>query len=1260
DMSAEFEDFSNNNINEDNAAGTLVPVVRQLSPNSTNTFSAAGPSNAHVEPSIPAVTPRQASPKPTSNGKRKNRKACFVCKSLDHLIKDCDYHAKKMAQPTARNHAHRGNHKHYALMTNQDPQRLMVPAAVLTQSKPVPITAVRPVSNAVLKTSVARPKQVKPIVTKPKSPIRRHINRSPSLKASNSPPRVTAVRALVVNAAQAMQGKWEWNMSYLSDFEELNGGYVAFGGNPKGSKISGKGKIRTGKLDFDDVYFVNELKFNLFSVSQMCDKKNIVLFTNTECLVLSPDFKLPDKSQVLLIIPRKNNTYNVNLKNIVPSRDLTCLFEKATIDESNLWYRRLGHINFKTMNKLVKVNLVGGLPTKVFENDNTCVAYKKGKQHRAFCKTKTVNSVDQPLYRLRMDLFRPTIVKSLNKKSYCLVVTDDYNRFTWVFFLATKDETSPILKTFLTGLENQLSLKGIKREFNVPRTPQQNGIDERKNKTLIEATRTMLADSLLPIPLWVEAVNTAYYNTDRDAAFDKKEPEFNEKKPKSKVIISPSNSAQPKKQDDKTKREAKGKKLEDITYSNDEDDAGAKADFNNLETSIIVSPIPTTRVHKDHPVTQIIGDLSLATQIRSMTRVAKDQGGLSNINNEDFHTCMFACFLSQEKTKRNKKDERGIVVRNKARLVTQGHTQEEGINFEEVFALVARIEAIGLFLAYASFMGFMVYQMDVKSAFLYGTIEEKVYVCQPLGFEDPNHLDKVYNAVKALYGLHQAPRACQDKYVAEILRKFRFSNGKSASTPIDTEKPLLKDLDGVNTPRCDEDRLELMELMVFLLPKVKKLELKNHSLIMTLTFAETHNMVVYLTKSDASEGFNQILDLLNGSTIKLQALFDKKKVVVIEALIRDALRLDDLEGVECLRNEEIFVELARMGYEKPSTKLTFYKAFFSSQWKFLIHTILQCMSAKRTSWNEFSSSMASAIICLSSGKGFFGVETPLFEGMLVAQEVGEGVIDEEHDEGVSTAGDVTEGDVSADHAEVPTVKPPSPQPQPQPQPTQDAGIPMNLLQERVETSDETMMDDVSNQGRMIADMDQDNDVFLEEAKEEDETEPAEVQKVIKIVTTAKLITKVVTASSETITAASITITATKVPVPAATTAVASKLAAAPRRRTKRVVIRDPEESTTTTSTIIHNESKSKDKGKRILVEELKPLKKQAQVKQDEQYARELEAELNRNINWDEAIDHVNKKAKEDPAVKRYQALKRKPQAQARKNTMVYLIRAKRF
>ncbi|GJQ96680.1 putative ribonuclease H-like domain-containing protein [Tanacetum coccineum] len=150
------------------------------------------------------------------------------------------------------------------------------------------------------------------------------------------------------------------NRSYLTDYKEIDGGFVAFGGNSKGGKITRKGKIRTSKLDFKDVYFVKELKFNLFSVSQMCDKKNSVLFTDTECVVLSPDFKLTDESHVLLKVPRKDNMYSVDLKNVVPQGGLTCLFAKATPDESNLWHRRLGYVNFKTMNKLVKGNLVRG------------------------------------------------------------------------------------------------------------------------------------------------------------------------------------------------------------------------------------------------------------------------------------------------------------------------------------------------------------------------------------------------------------------------------------------------------------------------------------------------------------------------------------------------------------------------------------------------------------------------------------------------------------------------------------------------------------------------------------------------------------------------------------------------------------------------------------------------------------------------------------------------------------------------------------
>nr|GEX70797.1 hypothetical protein [Tanacetum cinerariifolium] len=457
---------------------------------------------------------------------------------------------------------------------------------------------------------------------------------------------------------------------------------------------------------------------------------------------------------------------------------------------------------------------------------------------------------------------------------------------------------------------------------------------------------------------------------------------------------------------------------------------------------------------------------------------------------------------------------------------------------------------------------------------------------------------------------------------------------------------------------------------------------------MTLKFADTHNMIAYLTKSDASEGFNQIIDFLNGSSIKyaltvntniyvlcikqfytsvavkkfndvmrLQVLVDKKKVIITEASIRDALRLDDTDCIECLPNEEIFAELARMGYEKPSTKLTFYKAV---------------------------------------GKGFSGVETTLFEGMIVEQQFNEGNV-EMNVEDVSTAGTAAKGDVSATDDVVPTA-------------VEDHLFhflhhllhhhnyhKINLQHPKVKNleQDKIYQDlkitKLKSRGRMIADRDADVDVTLKNvaadvkdvaaqdtkidetavvqgrkedsqaqiyqidiehankvlSMQDDQVEPVELQEVIEVVTNAKLITKVVTAASATITSAAPQLTIVAAPTP--TTAPSAT------RRRKGVVIRDPKESATP-STIVHTEAKYKDKGKGILVKEPKPLKKQAQIEQDEAYARELEAELNKNIDWDEVIDHVQRKQKENNAAQRYQALKRKPQnkAQARKNMLIYL------
>ncbi|GJS33751.1 putative ribonuclease H-like domain-containing protein [Tanacetum coccineum] len=497
-------------------------------------------------------------------------RACFVCGSLNHLIRDCDFHEKRMARKAELNNgwnkksSQRELRETWNNVQRVNKQNQFVPSAVLTRTGKILVSTARAsgtknVSTArqsfnrqtVLTSTAMKVNTVKPMLVLlgekgkllliPQQVVIGDQKDITGTKSSNTmvdqdyPHRALKNKGIVDSGcSRHMTG----NKAYLAEFQDFNGGPVAFGGS-KGY-ITGKGKIKTGKLDFEDVCFVKELQhFNLFFVSQMCDKKNKVLFTDSECLVLSPEFKLPDENQVLLKIPRQNNMYSFNLENIVPSGGLACLIAKATTDESNKWHRRLGHVNFKNLNKLVKGNLVRGLPSKIFQNDHTCVACQKGKQHKASCKAKSVSSISHSLQLLHMDLFGPTSVRSLNHKTYCLVITDDFSRFSWVFFLRTKDETSGILKDFVRQIENQLNQKvktircdngtefknkdviefcrskGIKREYSNARTPQQNGVAERKNRTLIEAARTMLADSFLPNTFWAEAVSTACYVLNR-------------------------------------------------------------------------------------------------------------------------------------------------------------------------------------------------------------------------------------------------------------------------------------------------------------------------------------------------------------------------------------------------------------------------------------------------------------------------------------------------------------------------------------------------------------------------------------------------------------------------------------------------------------------------------------------------------------------------------------------------------------------------
>nr|GEZ79826.1 hypothetical protein [Tanacetum cinerariifolium] len=460
------------------------------------------------------------------------------------------------------------------------------------------------------------------------------------------------------------------------------------------------------------------------------------------------------------------------------------------------------------------------------------------------------------------------------------------------------------------------------------------------------------------------------------------------------------------------------------------------------------------------------------------------------------------------------------------------------------------------------------------------------------------------------------------------------------------------------------------------------------------------------------------MNTASGDVTRLQALVDKKRIVITEEVVCEILQFNDAEGVICLPNEDIFTGLARMGYEKPSTKLTFYKAFFSTQWKFFIHTILHSLSAKRTSWNEFSSTMASALICLSSGDD---VQEH------AAEEVATEVVPP-----IPTS--------PSSSPVIPSLPPHQSPCLPQPQDAKgsshlfhqvldtcsalvlrveglenaDAAQQLEIVKLKarvkkleklnqvkssklrrlkkvgtsqcVESSDD--VENVFNQGRNIVDMDQDEGIELVVDHEKDvevkgrhadiqaeiynidldhsskvlsiQEDDTEVQEAVEVVTTAKLITEVVTAATTQVVAAS-------TPIPAAKPKIL-KIAAAPAVSTrirKGVLIRDPEEE-------LHTDTPAetptvKDKGKGILIEVTKPMKKKDQVEMDVEYAKKLQEELDqeheeayKQIDWNAALDHVQ--SKEPQYIKRYHRIKKKPQSEseARKNMISYLKNTKGY
>ncbi|GJT71497.1 putative ribonuclease H-like domain-containing protein [Tanacetum coccineum] len=639
-------------------------------------------------------------------------------------------------------------------------------------------------------------------------------------------------------------------------------------------------------------------------------------------------------------------TVHLDMKNIVPKDSLTCLVAKATSEESMLWHRKLGHINFRNINKLVKENLVKDLPLKRFENDQTCVACLKGKQHRA-----------------------STFLLTLQDASY---FGNNAPRSVADAPIQDKDRVQD---------ENDATEK----------SPEDSSLED--NGTADQQVNTGSRDVSTAVP----EVNTA---TPED-------------------LVGPSRASK-----------------------------DTQVEFQGIELGNIPQSLA------DHPIEHVIGDVQSSVQTRRMKTSYSEQGFLSAIyegkTHQDLHTCLFACFLSQEEPKRvskalsdpawveamqeelllfklqkvwilanlpkghraigtkwvyrNKKDKRGIVIRNKARLVAQGHTQEEGIDYDEVFAPVARIEAIRIFLAYASYMGFMVYQMDVKSAFLYGQIEEEVYVCQPPGFEDPDHPDKVYKVQQKKKGIFIS----QDKYVHEILRKYNYTDVKSASTPTDLEKPLVQDGDAADVDEhlyrsmigslmyltasrpdimfavCACARFQVSPKTSHLLAVKRIFRYLKGKPSLGLWYSKDSPLeLVAYTDSDYAGATQDRKSTTGGCQFLGNRLISwqckKQTVVATSTTEAEYVAAANCCGQIFLQKDLNAVDFQYLGLKsaEATTEEIMEKSryatmigCFSPQWRFLIHNILHCLSPKKTAWEQFSSNIATVVICLATNRKF--------------------------------------------------------------------------------------------------------------------------------------------------------------------------------------------------------------------------------------------------------------------------------------------------
>ena len=691
--------------------------------------------------------------------------------------------------------------------------------------------------------------------------------------------------------------------SLLKNVTILTGNTVVFGGGDTG-KIIGKGTLnKPGMPDIEDVFLVDGLKANLISISQLCDNEMTVKFDKERCLITNLN------NDLIMTGVRSTNSCYVFEKAEKELPQSRC--NQAITNNVDIWHKRLGHVNYKTLDKLVKKELIRGIPKLSAKTQSVCGDCAIGKQTKSIHKSTSLIYTKRVLELLHIDLMGPMQTASIGGKKYILVVVDDFSRYSWVVFLKDKSETFELFKTLCLKLQvekgstsgniarirsdhgtefENIRFKefcnslGICHEFSAPKTPQQNGIVERKNRTIQEMARVMLNSKKLANRFWAEAVNTAchivnrvyitkgtsmtayeiwkgrkpnvkYFQVFGCVCYILRDREhlgkFDSKSDKGIFLGYAQNSRAFRVFNQRTNCVMESynvlfddlKTVDEITGDDEQAETTEKEKEETQQTGsprVVGSPVATevttevgtevgttvetqnaaeseeeeesshaqstsrpryVRTQKNHSLDNVIGEV---------TSGMKTRGKRNNVVH-------FACYISQLEPKnikealedsewilamqdelaqferndvwtlvprpsnknvigtkwifRNKSDEDGVIIRNKARLVAQGYTQIEGIDFDETFAPVARIESIRMLLSLACLYDFKLFQLDIKSAFLNGVINEEVYVCQPKGFEDPNFPEHVYLLKKALYGLKQAPRAWYDRLTKYLIEK---------------------------------------------------------------------------------------------------------------------------------------------------------------------------------------------------------------------------------------------------------------------------------------------------------------------------------------------------------------------------------------------------------------------------------------------------------------------------------------------------------